>query len=304
MLLAAALTGQAGPSLEPAGQVDVVQVGRVTVVARPARTNLAVGLAEVADRPATWPGLGRRDPGPLRLIVTDGAGEFGAAAPGRVPTWGAGLALTGARTIVIRADGGGNPYGILRHELAHLALHEAVRVRLPLWFNEGYAVVAAGEFGRMQALRLNLALAGGRVPTFRELDRELRASQLEAQEAYALAGTAVAYLARRHPEGTLDALIRRLEEGLRFEDAVLASTGLQVAQFEAAWRRDTKRRYGLVVWLVAGGGWLVAGALLVIGILLRRRRDRPRRAALDVDWELPPPEDPPPAELDRTPEPR
>lgn len=279
-------------------------MGRVTAVAKPARLNLAVGLAEAADRPATWPGLGRRDPGPLRLIVTDGGAEFGGTAPGRVPSWGVGLALTGARTIVIRVDGGGNPYQVLRHELAHLALHEAVRARLPLWFNEGYAVVAAGELGRMQALRLNLALAGGRVPTFRELERELRASQLEAQQAYALAGTAVAYLARRHPEGTLDALIRRLEAGTGFEDAVLATTGLRIAQFEAAWRRDTKRRYGLVVWLVAGGGWLIAGGLLIVGILLRRRRDRPRRAALDVGWELPAPEEPPLAELDRTPEPR
>lgn len=293
MLLAVALNAQTGPTVEPSGQVDVVQVGRVTVVALPARANLAVGLAEAADRPATWPGLGLRDPGPLRLILTDGGQEFGAAVPGRVPTWGAGLALPGARTIVIRVDGGGNPFQTLRHELAHLALHEAVRVRVPLWFNEGYAVVAAAELDRMQALRLNLALAGGRVPTFRELDRELRAGQLEAQQAYALAGTAVAYLARRHPDGTLDALMQRLEDGTRFEDAVLASTGLPMAQFEAAWRRDTKRRYGLVVWLVAGGGWLLAGGMLIIGILLRRRRDRPRRAALDVGWELPPPEDPP-----------
>lgn len=285
--------------------MDVVEFGQVTVVAPQARTNLALALAEAADRAATWPGLGRREPGPLRLIVVEGREALGAAVPGRVPGWGAGLALPGTRTIVIRADGGGDPFQTLRHELAHLALHEAVRVRLPLWFSEGYAVIAAGEFGRMQALRLNLALAGGRVPTFRQLDRELRATQLEAQQAYALAGTAVAYLARRHPQGTLDALIGHLERGVRFEEAVPLATGLPLAQFETAWQRDTKRRYGLVVWLVAGGGWLIAGVLLIVGIILRRRRDRPRRAALDIGWPLPPPEDPESApELDQTGDPR
>jgi hypothetical protein len=285
--------------------VDVVVFGQVTVVAPPARTNLALALAEAADRAATWPGLGRREPGPLRLILVEGGDAFGAAAPGRVPEWGAGLALPGARTIVIRADGGGNPFQTLRHELAHLALHEAVRVRLPLWFSEGYAVIAAGEFGRLQALQLNLSLAGGRVPTFRELDRELRATQLEAQQAYALAGTAVAYLARRHPQGTLDALIGHLEAGVRFEEAVLLATGLTMDRFEIAWQRDTKRRYGLVVWLVAGGGWLIAGLLLIVGIALRRRRDRPRRAALDIGWPPPPPEEPETMpELDRSGDPR
>jgi hypothetical protein len=275
-----------------AGPVDVHQVGRITLVVRPAQAGIGLALAEAADRPFAWPGLGSRDPGPLRLFVVDGAEAFTATAPGRVPAWGAGLALPGARTLVVRVDAVGDPFQTLRHELAHLALHEAVRVRLPLWFDEGYAVVAAGEFGRLRQLELNLALAGGRVPTLRELDRALRGGEMAASQAYALAGTAVHYLARRHPDRTLDALIRHLEARTSFDQAVIAATGLSVGQFELAWQRDTKRRYGLVVWLVAGGGWLLLGLLLILGITLRRRRDRPRRAALDAGWELPPPEEP------------
>jgi len=275
------------------------------VVSRPGRTSLALALAEAADRPQSWPGLGQRDPGPLRILLVDGQAELAATAPGaRVPSWGAGLAFPGARAIVIRMDGGDDPFQTLRHELAHLALHEAIRVRLPLWFDEGYAVVAAGELGRLQALRLNLALAGGRVPSFRELDGELRAGPLVARDAYAFAGTAVAYLGRRHPAGTLDALMRRLESGLAFPDAVLAATGLTLAQFEIAWQRDTKRRHGWLVWLAAGGGWIVAGAGLIVAVILRRRRDRPRRAALDQGWVIADPEAGEPEELDQTTDPR
>jgi len=271
-------------------QIDVHQVGRVSLVVEPKNTGIGMALAEAADRPATWPGLGNRDPEPLRLFVVDGAEAFQATADGRVPAWGAGLALPGARTLVVRVDAVGDPFQTLRHELAHLAVRDAIRVRLPLWFDEGYAVVAASELGRMQSLELNLALAGGRVPSLRALDRELRGGPVSASQAYALAGTAVQHLARRHPDGTLDALMQRLEGGMSFEDAVLESTGLTLGQFELAWQRDTKRRYGLLVWLVAGGGWLVAGALLALGVALRRRRDRPRRLALDVGWELPAPE--------------
>jgi len=276
----------------------------VTLVTRPAQVGLGLALAEAADRPATWPGLGSRDPGPLRIVVVRGDDDFTATAPGRAPEWGAGLAIPRARTIVVRADGTGDPFQTLRHELAHLALHEAVRIRLPLWFDEGYAVVAAGELGRLRTLQLNLALAGGRVPSLRELDRDLRAGALEAELAYAFAGTAVHYLARRHPEGSLDAVLRRLEAGTDFREAVLRTTGLTLGQFEVAWQRDTKRRYSLVVWVVAGGGWLLAGILLVLGVVMRRRRDRPRRAALDAGWELPPPEPPDVPELDQTSNPR
>jgi len=266
------------------------QIGRVALMVPPGRAGIGLALADAADQPATWPGLGRRDPGPLRLLVADGADQFGASSTGRVPAWGAGLAMPRARTIVIRVDQPGDPFRTLRHELAHLALHEAVRGRLPLWFDEGYAVVAAGELGRSQALQLNLSLAGGRVPSLRALDRELRAGRLEAEQAYALAGTAVSYLARRHPEGTLDALIGRLEAGAGFGDAVLASTGLTLGQFELAWQRDTKRRFGLVVWLVSGGAWMGLAGLVVLGVMARRRRDAPRRAALDVGWVVEPPE--------------
>lgn len=275
------------------------------MVSRPGRASLALALAEAADRPQSWPGLGPRDAGPVRILLVDGAQQLAATAPGaQVPGWGAGLAFPGARTLVIRMDGGDDPFQTLRHELAHLALHEAVRVRLPLWFNEGYAVVAAGELGRLEALRLNLALAGGRVPSFRVLDRELRAGQAVARDAYAFAGTAVAYLARRHPDGTLDALLRRLESGVAFPDAVLAATGLTLAQFEIAWQRDTKRRHGWLIWISAGGGWILAGLLLVLAVILRRRRDRPRRAALDQGWVVPDPGGDEGPDLDQTADPR
>ena len=74
---------------------------------------------------------------------------------GRAPSWGAAIAVPGARTILLRADEG-DLSRTLRHELAHLALHEAVAVRVPLWFDEGYASWAAGEWDRLGTLELNL----------------------------------------------------------------------------------------------------------------------------------------------------
>ena len=211
------------------------------------------------------------------------------------------MALPGERIVLLRADIG-DVYRTLRHELAHLALHEAIAVRVPLWFDEGYAAWAAGEWERLGALELNLAVVRGAVPDLRSLDGALRGSASTADAAYALAASAVTELARRNPTRSLTPLLQRLSEGESFETAVHATTGLTLSQFEREWRQTLRQRYSLATWILAGGGW---GLLtLALWFLVRRRRaaDLPRRAALDEGWEIPP-EDVAPSELDRTREP-
>ncbi len=259
-------------------------------VARRPDLPLATGLAEAAAGPVEWYGLGRRDPGEFRLIVVRGSPADGMVR-GEVPRWGAGFTFPAARTILIRADAG-DPYRILRHELAHLVLADAIPVRLPLWFSEGYAALAAGEMGRLFALRLNLSVARGRIPGFFALDRGLRGNEPTAATSYALAASAVAMLARRHPQRSLEPLLRRLESGESFDAAVLATTGSPVERFEEEWQRDVRRRYGLFGWVVAGGVWVLASILAIVAMWLRRRRDRPRRLALDQDWVVEPEDSP------------
>ena len=277
-----------------------MQVGRVTAVAWPAQQAVATDLARLADRPAEWPGLGVRDPGPLRLIVVPGAHLLDSLTAGRAPPWGAAIAVPGARTILLRADEA-DLVRTLRHELAHLALHEAVAVRVPLWFDEGYAAWAAGEWDRLGTLELNLTVVRGAVPTLTGLDGALRGSASSADAAYALAVSAVAELARRNPTGTLTPLLRRLESGEDFDAAVLATTGLAVGRFEQEWQRTIRRRYTVGNWLIAGGGWLIVALLVMVQVRRRRRIDRVRRAALDDGWDVDPETEQGP-ELDPTPD--
>ncbi|HYF38800.1 MAG TPA: hypothetical protein VD930_03845 [Gemmatimonadales bacterium] len=146
---------------------------------------------------------------------------------------------------------------------------------------------------------MNLAVIRGAIPDLRGLDGALRGSSSTADAAYALAASAVTELARRNPSGTLRPLLERLAKGEDFGQAVLATTGLSLEQFEQVWRRSLRGRYNLAAWLLAGGGWGLLA--LVVWIFVRRRRaaDLPRRAALDEGWEVPP-EDVATTELDRT----
>jgi hypothetical protein len=208
------------------------------------------------------------------------------------------VALPEPRTIVLRADAE-NLSRTLRHELAHLALHQEVPGRVPLWFDEGYAGWAAGEWDRLALLELNLAVVRGALPSLSALNGALRAQATTADAAYALAVSAVSELARRNPTGSLGPLLQRLREGASFDAAVLATTGLTPDRFEEQWQQAVRRRYSFITWLLAGGGWLLV-ALGVLGLLhFRHRADRWRRAALDEGWVIEPESDQAP-ELDPT----
>jgi hypothetical protein len=259
----------------------------VTAVAWPAQQGLAVELARRAGEATTWPGIGRRSPGPLHLIIVPDRRYLDSLSSGRAPAWGAAVALPGARTILLRADQG-DLYQTLRHELAHLALHQAVSIRVPLWFDEGYASWAAGEWSRLEGLELNLAVVRGRVPDLRSLDGALRGSASTAGAAYALAASAVIELARRNPSGLLDPLMAQLMGGRDFEAAVLATTGLSISQFDAEWRKAVRRRYSWITWILAGGGWGILALGVWLLVKVRKRADMPRRAALDEGWEVAP----------------
>lgn len=264
-----------------------VRVGPVTAVAWPGQLSLAIELAREASRETVWPGLGRQRPDSLRIIVVRDGRALDSLTGGRAPRWGAAIALPDERTVAVRADGE-RLARTLRHELAHLALHQAIEVPVPLWFDEGYAGWAAGEWERLGILELNLSVARGAVPDLVTLDHVLRGPEPDVAAAYGLATTAVAELARRNPTGTLGPLMARLQAGDSFDAAVLATTGLSTDRFGQQWQMAVRRRYGLGTWLLAGGGWLVVAVTVLALVHFRRRADRARRAALDEGWEVDP----------------
>ena len=283
-LIAALLLQGAPPS--PAPELMRLQVGTITVITPANKTGIGTALGEAADQPHDWLGLGRMDAGELTIAVAPDVATFARWSRGKVPSWGAGLMIPGAHLIVVRLDGG-DPYQTLRHELAHVVLHRKIPGRVPLWFDEGYASYASGEYGRMAALRLNLTVATGRVPDLRTLDGLLRGDGSDAELGYALAASAVADLARRNPTGQLNPIMDRLAAGMSFDEAVRTTTGLAIDQFDDAWHRRVRQEYNWVMWLVTGGAWLVMTLVLSWAAASRRRRERPRRAELDVGWTLP-----------------
>jgi hypothetical protein len=171
----------------------------------------------------------------------------------------------------------GDPREVLRHELAHLALHEFMGERPPRWFDEGYASYSAREWRREDALATNLALAFRGMPTLEELDAEFRGGSSRAQDAYALAYRAVAELASFDQERGLGRLFENWSKSANLEVAVRRSYGMTMAGFEREWQHRTRKRYGM---LALAQNMAIVGVLLAFIVLpfyiARRRRQRER----------------------------
>ena len=222
---------------------------------------------------------------PIRIILAPTRARYDSLTRGRLPLWSAGAAFPDAGTIVLlTVRPSDRPTAALRHELAHLALRWRVGRSMPLWFEEGYAAVAAQEWDRLDALRLNWQLARGVRMDLDDLDRSLRGGRGDAEAGYALATTAVLLLQRWGGERGLAPLLATLPQAESFDAALRATYHVTEADFEQRWQRDVASRYGWLSWLGAMGFfWLSIGSLLVALVLLRRKRDRRKRAALEAE---------------------
>jgi hypothetical protein len=260
--------------------------GRFTVVAYPNDERLARSVLQAATAADSFPGLPRPSASVLIAIAPD-APRFRAWAGPAAPEWGAAVAFPALQRVIMQGSragsDAGDPLVTLRHELAHLALYEALGDLPPRWFDEGYASVAAGEWGREEALAASIGLALRGTPSLDELELLFYRGAGDAEMAYALAHRAVADLMTLDPARGLTLFFQNWKATQSFEGAVRQSFGMTSLGFEQQWQRQTRRRYGALALLAnLSLGFGVFAVVLGPFLWNRRRRDRRRLEALRV----------------------
>lgn len=254
--------------------------GRFTFLFYSHDRQLATSLAANAVATDTFPGLPRPRQ-PVIIAIAPDKRRFREWAGASAPEWGSAIAFPASRRIVLQGQragsDAGDPLAVLRHELAHLALHEYLGDLPSRWFDEGYASYAAAEWGREEVLMTNLALALRGMPTLDELEESFGGGESAAQSAYALAYRAVADLAERDRAHGLTLFLNYWRSTGSFERAMRQAYGMTVADFERRWRQRTRQQYGV---LALVSNVTMAGLLLLFVLtplyVARRRRDRQR----------------------------
>jgi hypothetical protein len=228
--------------------------------------------------------------------ITPDEARFAELTGGRAPEWGAGVAFPQRGVIVLPGYGsgrGGAPglYGVLRHELAHVALQRRLgRAPVPRWFTEGYAVWSARQLDADAAWLLRLAFVSNRAPPLDSLELRWPRAAGDARVAYLLSATAVQYLYGLSSPETFTRFLDAWAASGSLEAALRSEYLLSSAQFERIWRRHVRSSYGWLLFLTQGvvlGVFFTAAVLALFAV--RRRRDRRKLAALRA---AEPPDDP------------
>jgi len=169
---------------------------------------------------------------------------------------------------------------VLKHELAHVALFDAVGGHpVPRWFNEGYAVHASGESSLVRTRTLWTATLSKRLLPMSDLDRSFPAHSDLAAIAYAQSADFVRFLLRRQDRARFNMFIERIERGENFDRAITDAYASDLRRLEFQWREEVNKRFSWAP-VILGGGLLWIGAFVLVGLgFLKRRRDTKRTLA-------------------------
>jgi hypothetical protein len=165
---------------------------------------------------------------------------------------------------------------IFRHELAHVALFDALSGRhIPRWFNEGFAVFASGETSFVRVRTLWTATVADTLIPLAKLDAGFPVNENQAEVAYAEAVDVVRYLVRQREHFRFQGLVERVRAGEDFDAALTHAYSIGVAELELEWREDVAKRY--TFWPVLFSGsfvWVGVLGLFIVGWRKRRKRTR------------------------------
>lgn len=277
------LAGLGGPAAAAAEDgPDSIAAPPFVVYYWPGTERLAEHLLEHARTTAPrWPALPETvlyGGPPVHIVLAPDEARFVALTGGRTPEWGAGVAIPSRSLVVLPAYASrrGAPHHltrVLRHELAHIALNRYLEpARPPRWFDEGYARWAAGEWDEEAAWRLRLAFAFGRAPHLDSLALDWPRTEPDARIAYLLATSAVADLVDRGGVLALERFLTRWKEAGDIEPALRRTYGLGLAQFEHAWGKAVRKRYGWTYFLSHSIVFWFLCTFLFLALYWRRRR--------------------------------
>ena len=179
-----------------------------------------------------------------------------------------------------------NMEALLAHELSHVALRRAVNGHpVPRWFTEGLAIYQAGEYGLERAKTLWSAAVAGNVVPLSELSAGFPSRPHRVNVAYAQSADMVAFMRRDvRAERSFRILVRKLGEGVAFDEAVRTSYFVTLGTLERDWHESLSERFQTMPLLVTGTGvWALLSVLLVFAYMRRRRRNRKRLDAWAVE---------------------
>ena len=207
--------------------------------------------------------------------------------------WLAGLAMLDQNRVIVAVNGTHalTTRDTLEHELVHVLMHGAIgHQRQPRWYQEGAAMLLAGEatWERMKAMAGAAPL--GQLDSLNDLDDGLLGSSVEKERAYATAGAFLQFATRRTGVDRLAVaeVQRHMAAGMAFDRAFTLTFGRtpdDLYRIFAEHMQATASAWSLL--LTDSAMWSIVSLLSAIA-LVHRWRNRAKYVDLPQESSGPP----------------
>jgi hypothetical protein len=201
------------------------------------------------------------------------------------PPYAAGVAYPSVRLIILTLQApqtweAPDLAELLRHELTHLALSDAVASHhVPRWFDEGLAIHESDELPWARTKTLWDATLGKHLLPLAYLDQGFPGDTYQVNEAYAESADFVRFLMRDADRARFGSLLQRVRAGVPFERTLEDAYGVDVRTLEYQWREELSHRFGIVPMLTGGGLlWVLMMGLAAAAWVKKRRRAKAKLA--------------------------
>ena len=224
--------------------------------------------------------VGLDAPGPdIRVVLAPESSPLAREMPAWVTGYTDGVTTAGGSVVVILAertpsypDGGLEE--VLAHEVAHVLIRRAAGGRrVPRWFDEGLAMLAARSWRLRDQTELAIGLLGGpRVPLWK-LDDLFQGDRRQVERGYALAGTLVQDLLERYGSSVPRIVLARVAHGDTFDEALRGATGATSIEIgEAFWERQATLRRWIPILTSTAALWFAISVLAIVAAIRKRRQ--------------------------------
>lgn len=218
---------------------------------------------------------------PLHIYIANSEDTYKRYAGSGSPVWSAGLA-SDDRMLVKSPSFSRQSPTVFQKTLLHETVHLAVSgIPLPLWFNEGFARIEAGQFDLRDRVLVSQAFWRGHLMSDRKIGQLNQMDRVKAESAYAQATARVDHLLSYFGVELVGKCLNFSKEYNSFEKGFANAFLMTPSRFETHWLEEAAKSYRYYILLDQRSLWTITPVLLLLGYIMTKIR---RRKLMD-SWE-------------------
>jgi hypothetical protein len=205
------------------------------------------------------------------------------------PTWSQGIAYPKKRLLILRGSGITSVDDImktLRHELAHIFLHNYSSKEIPRWFSEGFSMYFEERGGLTRGFKLIRQAFSNSYIDLDKLEDGFPEDPIDVQNAYLTSSEFFAYLLSVIKEEGLYKVFEYVKEGLDFKFAIYRVSGKSITELEKGFHKSVRFKYAWLPVITSSSTlWILLTTLFIYVFIVKKRRTSDRLKIMQLEEE-------------------